>query len=257
MDIERHKKQFGSQAENYTKYRLPYSKEVYDFMFSLLPLGSARILDVACGTGKSTEPLIKSGLDIFGLDHDPLMLAEAKKQAEINNLPISYSVGNAEKIPFEDGYFDAVTVGTAFHWFANEKALTEIRRVMKKGGLLFVFWTLTTKDVPEEDSIPGEIFRKFKWEKVPSELRDLGHVSNLFKDNGLEGVGNQIFPFTYNSTVEEQVGLMKTASSYEVLSEEDRELFIDEIRESLTRNLGERSHFTYEEEIQAVYGFKS
>lgn len=134
--------------------------------------------------------------------------------------------------------------------------MSEIKRVLKGDGLLFVFWILTTKDVPEEDSIPSETFRAFNWEKVPSELRDLDHISNFFKERDLKDVSTARLPFTHNSTVEEQVGLMKTASSYEVLSDEDKKRFIDAIRSALTERLGNRPYFTYEEEIQTCYGFK-
>jgi len=40
MEIDQHKNKFGSQAENYTKYRRPYMDEVYDLLFSLLPNNS-------------------------------------------------------------------------------------------------------------------------------------------------------------------------------------------------------------------------
>lgn len=256
MEIDHHKNQFGNQAENYTKYRRPYDIDVYELLFSKLPRGTARILDLACGTGKSTEPLVKEGIEVYGIDIDPLMIEEAKKQAEIKNLSITYSVSEAEHLPFQNEYFDAVTVGTAFHWFVNTTAMDEIKRVLKKGGPLFIFWTLTTKDVPEEDSIPSEIFKTFNWEKVPSELRDLDHITAFFKENGLQNVSTARLPFTHNDTVEDQVGLMKTASSYEVLSEEDKKQFADAIRAALTNKLGSRPYFTYEEEIQVVYGFK-
>lgn len=256
MEIEQHKNKFGSQAENYTKYRRPYDIDVYELLFSVLPKGSSRILDIACGTGKSTEPLVSEGLEISGVDIDPLMIEEARKQALLKGLDIQYSVAEAEKLPFEDGYFDAVTVGTAFHWFVNDKAMSEIRRVLKGNGLLFVFWTLTTKDVPEEDAISSEIFRSFQWEKVPSELRDLSHISAFFAEQGLENVSTARLPFTHNDTVEDQLGLMKTASSYEVLSEKDKERFINAIRADLTEKLGNRARFVYEEEIQVCYGFK-
>lgn len=49
---------------------------------------------------------------------------------------------------------------------------------------------------------------------------------------------------------------MKTASSYEMLSEVDKEKFIEEVRNDLTAKLGSRPYFTYEEEIQVIYGFK-
>lgn len=256
MEIDQHKNKFGNQAENYTKYRRPYDSDVYEFLFSKLPIDSKRILDIACGTGKSTEPLVKEGLEVFGVDIDPLMIEEAKKQATLKNLNISYSVAEVENLPFEDEYFDAITVGTAFHWFVNTVAMDEIKRVLKKDGLFLIFWTLTTKDVPEEDSIPSEIFSSFNWEKVPQELRDQDYISAFLRDNDLKDVATANFPFTHNDTVEDQVGLMKTASSYEVLPEEDKERFIDAIRTALTKNLGDRSYFTYEEEIQVCCGFK-
>src|SRR5260370_21444834 len=143
--------------------------EVHGLLFSLLQDGSKRILDVACGRGKSTEPVVKSKrIQVFGVDHDSLMIEEAQKQAKTKNLNITYSVGKAEHLPFEDGYFDAVTVGTAFHWFVNDIAISEIKRVLKDNALLFIFWTLATTNAPEEDSIPREISQSFNWKKVPS-----------------------------------------------------------------------------------------
>lgn len=231
-------------------------EEVHELLFSKLPKDSRQVLDIACGTGKSTEPLVREGVKVSGVDIDPLMIEEAKKQAALKSLDIRYAVAEAEKLPFEDSYFDAITVGTAFHWFVNERAMDEIKRVLKDDGLLFVFWTLTTKDVPEEDSIPSEVFKSFNWEKVPSKLRDLEYISNFFKEQGIKRVSTARLPFSHNDAVEDQVGLMKTASSYEVLSDEDKERFIDAIRAALTERLGDRPYFTYEEEIQVCYGFK-
>lgn len=256
MEINKHRKQFGNQAKNYTKYRKPYTDELFKLFFSLLPEEGNKVLDIACGTGKSTEPLATEGLEVYGVDHDPLMVQEAKEQASQKNLNINYSVAEVENLPFEDNTFSAITVGTAFHWFVNETALQEIKRVLKDGGLLFIYWTLTTKDIPEEDSIPSEIFKSFNWERVSLKLRDLEYISSFLSENGFKNVSTEKIPFTYTSTVEEQVGLLKTASSYELLSEEDKKEFEREVTEVLTKKLGERPHFVYEEEEQICYGFK-
>lgn len=256
MKIDQHKNKFGNQAQNYTKYRRPYVEDLYRLFFSALPSGSTKILDVACGTGKSTEPLLKEGVEVYGVDIDPLMIEEAKKQAQRKKLDINYSVAEVEHLPFEDEYFDAVTVGTAFHWFANKIALDEIKRVVKKGGILFIFWTLTTKDVPEEDSIPGDFLRSFNWDKVPPELRDLNNISKLLNEHGFRSVSTVRIPFVHTDTVEDQVGLMKTASCYDLLSEAEQKRFDTGLTEILTTKLGKRPYFTYEEEIQVCYGFK-
>jgi len=184
------------------------------------------------------------------------MISEAKSQAKVKSLDITYAVSEVEHLPYEDESFDAVTVGTAFHWFVTEAALNEIKRVMKKNGLLFVYWTLTTKDVPEEDAIPSALFKEFNWEKVPSELRDLEYISSFFMEQGMQNISTARLPFTHNDSVEDQVGLMKTASSYEMLSEVDKKRFIEAIQVALTKQLGKRPYFIYEEEIQVCYGFK-
>jgi ubiquinone/menaquinone biosynthesis C-methylase UbiE len=256
MEINKHKKQFGNQAENYTKYRKPYIDELYDLLFSLAPKEGAKILDIACGTGKSTEPLVRNDLEVFGCDHDSSMIKEAKKQAELKKLHINYSVADVEHLLYEDDSFDVVTVGTAFHWFVNEKSMTEIKRVLKKDGLLFIFWTLTVKDTPEEDQIPSSIYRKFDWDRVPTELRDLDYISDFLTKNGMSDVKTVHLPFTYNTTVEERTGLQMSASSYEILSEENKKNFLDEVRSTLTQKLGDREYFTLEEEMQVCCGFK-
>ena len=256
MEADTFKKQFGPQAENYTKYRTPYPQELFDFLFSLIPQNSTRILDVACGTGKSTEALLGAELKVYGCDHDVLMIEEAKKQSSLKALSIDYQVAEAEHLPYENGYFDVVTIGTAFHFFVNETAIAEIKRILKPGGLLFTFWTLTTKDVPVEDEIPFSIFQKYKLARVPVQLRDLDYISSFLAKSGLKNISTKRIPIKYNITVEERVGLYTTSGSYELLSEEDKIGFLDEIRKALTKNLGDRPYFTLEEEIQICYGFK-
>jgi SAM-dependent methyltransferase len=251
------KKLFGPEAKNYTKYRTPYPKELFDLLVQQIPKGSSSILDLACGTGKSTEPLIDTDLKIIGVDHDPQMIKEAEKQARLKGLNIEYLVSDAEHLPFPDSYFDIVTVGTAFHFFVNDIAISEIERVLKPKGLFFGYWTLTTGNTLEEDEIPGRIFEKYNWVKVPSELRDLEHISNFLNKSGFTKISTKRIPITLNMTVEDRVGLQATSGFYETLSDDDKKSFLNEVREALTKNLGSRAYFTLKEEIQVCYGLKN
>lgn len=221
-----------------------------------MPKSSANILDIACGNGRSTEPLVSTGLKIGGVDHDIQMIEEAERQAKLKNLDIDYKVSDAEHLQFPDSYFDIVTIGTAFHFFVNDMAMSEIKRVLKPGGLIFVYWTLTTKDIPEEDEIPGAIYRKYHWMKIPSELRSLDHIVDFFNKAGLKQVSTHRIPITFNTTIEERVGLQTTSGTYELLSEEDKKSFLNEVQSVLTQKLGSRQYFTLEEEIQVCLGFK-
>jgi ubiquinone/menaquinone biosynthesis C-methylase UbiE len=256
MDIHNHKKQFGNQAENYTKYRRPYTDKLYAFLFHLMSEGEKKILDIACGTGKSTEPLVRGDAKVFGCDHDPLMIAEAQKQAQLKKLDIQYEVADVESLPYAGETFDVVTVGTAFHWFVNEKSISEIKRVLKPGGIFFVFWTLTVKNTPEENSIPWEFLQSFNWERVPQELRNLEYISNFLTQQGMKNVHTEKIPFAHNDNVDDQVGLMTTASNFSLLSESDQQRFVHELTDIMTKKLGSREFFTLEEEIQICFGYK-
>lgn len=256
MQHDSFKKLFGLEAKNYTKYRTPYPKELFDLLAKLIPAESTTILDIGCGTGKSTETLVDLDLEVSGIDHDSQMIAEAKEQAQLKKLDIDYIVADVEHLPFSDNYFDVITVGTAFHFFVNEIAMSEIKRVLKPKGLLFVYWTLTTKEIPKEDEIPASIFQKYNWVRIPPELRDLKYISNFLNKTGFQNILTEKVSTVSNFTVEERVGLQTTSGFYGLLSAEDRKTFLKEIRGALTEKLGNRPYFTLEDEIQVCVGFK-
>jgi SAM-dependent methyltransferase len=73
---------------------------------------------------------------VIGCDPDPVMLRVAKKA--LLRKGESYALGQAEHLPFTPNAFDAVTAFSAFHWFNNPRAIKEIKRVLRPGGLIFV-----------------------------------------------------------------------------------------------------------------------
>jgi demethylmenaquinone methyltransferase / 2-methoxy-6-polyprenyl-1,4-benzoquinol methylase len=101
-----------------------------------------RILDVATGTGdlalliSTLEPEHVTGIDIAGN-----MLAIAKQKAIQKHLQerITFEEGDAEDLPFPDEVFDAVTVAFGVRNFEDlERGLSEMRRVMKTGGVMMI-----------------------------------------------------------------------------------------------------------------------
>jgi demethylmenaquinone methyltransferase / 2-methoxy-6-polyprenyl-1,4-benzoquinol methylase len=101
---------------------------------------SAIVLDVACGTGDlSIELGRNSAARIIGTDFCRPMLAVAAGKTAHGTLPIPYVEGDAMRLPFDDGQFDAVTIAFGLRNLANvPDGLTELCRTLKPGGTLAV-----------------------------------------------------------------------------------------------------------------------
>ncbi|MGV8096796.1 MAG: bifunctional demethylmenaquinone methyltransferase/2-methoxy-6-polyprenyl-1,4-benzoquinol methylase UbiE [Mangrovibacterium sp.] len=101
-----------------------------------------RILDVATGTGDFAIEAAKiKPNEIIGFDLSEQMLRvgeEKVKRLKLDHL-IRFQKGDSEKMPFEDGSFDAITVAFGVRNFENlEKGLQEFYRVLKPGGVAVI-----------------------------------------------------------------------------------------------------------------------
>jgi SAM-dependent methyltransferase len=99
------------------------------------PRPGERILDLATGTGWTSRAVARRGAAVIGVDIAADLLAAARQRAKAEGLDIDYRTGDAEKLPFADGEFDAV-VSTCGIMFASrpEAAAAEVARVTRKGG---------------------------------------------------------------------------------------------------------------------------
>ena len=104
-----------------------------------------KILDVATGTGDLAISLSKTGAEeIIGLDISTGMLEIGKQKIKSKLLSdtIEMVVGDSENLPYQDNYFDAITVAFGVRNFENlEKGLAEIYRVLRPGGIFVVLET--------------------------------------------------------------------------------------------------------------------
>lgn len=95
------------------------------------------ILDVGCGTGFGTLGLLEHVDHVTGLDQSPHQLAHAR--AKISPEHLTLTLGDAERLPFEDGAFDIVwSSGSIEYWPRPVETLTEMRRVCRPGGQVLV-----------------------------------------------------------------------------------------------------------------------
>lgn len=94
-----------------------------------------RVLDLGAGTGTSSLPFAAAGADVVPCDFSLGMLREGKKR----NPELPLTAGDATRLPFADGVFDAVTISFALrNVHETDAALREMRRVAKPGGRLVI-----------------------------------------------------------------------------------------------------------------------
>jgi demethylmenaquinone methyltransferase/2-methoxy-6-polyprenyl-1,4-benzoquinol methylase len=102
---------------------------------AVAPKPGERILDIAAGTGTSSVALAKSGATVTALDFSPGMVGEGRRR----HPELDFVQGDAEKLPFADAEFDAVTISFGLRNVQHpEIALSEMHRVLKPGGRVVI-----------------------------------------------------------------------------------------------------------------------
>ena len=194
-DRLRHGSSFGAAAAAYAEHRPGYAEAAV--RWALEPVRDrqpVRVGDLGAGTGKLTATLLSLGAEVTAVEPDPQMLAELRRA-----MPAVRSVpGSAEEIPLPDASLDAVLAGQAMHWFDMARALPEIARVLRPGGVLAGLWNVDDDRVGWVAGLAEISKRKSsitltRWRDSAAKARQeqlLGEHSDLFAGAEVEEFGN-------------------------------------------------------------------
>jgi ubiquinone/menaquinone biosynthesis C-methylase UbiE len=135
---------------------------------------AAKVLDIGAGTGILCRfaSECNSALELHAIDPAEGMLKYCDSK-------IRAYTGVAEALPFENAAFDAVMIGEAWHHFDDiERALSEIKRVLKKEGCIFIYdfdpSTLMGKLIAKAEVLLGEPGHFYKPEALAKLLTSYG-----------------------------------------------------------------------------------
>lgn len=112
-------------------------RAAYDEMYELIrpEVKAKTVLELATGTGLIAKNIVNAAAHIEATDASPEMIAEAKR--DNRSAKLHFSVRDMFRLPYADKSFDVVIVSNALHIIPQpEKALAEIRRVLKNDGVL-------------------------------------------------------------------------------------------------------------------------
>jgi SAM-dependent methyltransferase len=126
---------WSSGGDAYNEVSEQISSALLHCVRRLDPQPRQRILDLATGTGWTSRLLARRGARVTGADIAGDLLAAARERAKAEGLDIGYELGDAEKLRYGDGSFDAVTSTFGVMFVSRpEAAAGEIARVCRKGG---------------------------------------------------------------------------------------------------------------------------
>ena len=100
------------------------------------------VLDVCCGTGAQALLYGEMGIISYGIDLEPRMIEFAERRRTGLRLANTFfQTASAMDLPFKDGFFDHASISMGLHdkeETSRDRIITEMRRVVKKGGSLVV-----------------------------------------------------------------------------------------------------------------------
>lgn len=146
----------------------------------------------------------------------------------VSSLNLPTVQATAERLPFAPSSFDAVTVGSAFHWFAAGEALPELARVLRDVGALALAWNINARNT-DIDRRLGELLSSAK----PPTLRgDWGTASVTAVEQSplFEPPDYAQFALTQRLHREGLVGLVASRSYVMTMPDSRRQPLLNRVR---------------------------
>ena len=134
--MQEHKNFWDKNAGRYDRF-MRKDRAAYDEMYELIQpvVRHKTVLELATGTGLIAKHIVNAAAHIEATDASAEMIAEAKRDNRSSKL--YFSVQDMFRLPYAEESFDVVIVSNALHIVPQpEKALQEIKRVLKDDGVL-------------------------------------------------------------------------------------------------------------------------
>ncbi|MBX4197084.1 class I SAM-dependent methyltransferase [Candidatus Saccharibacteria bacterium] len=146
------------------KGTLLYAEHMTRYLMADPVIRNKAVLDIACGSGYGTHLMAKSAKKVYGVDLDKPTIDYANQYFSAPN--IEYKLGDGINIPIDNSEIDVViTFETIEHIKNYKKFMTEIKRVLKPGGIAIISTPNT------EEFTKGNEFHEHEFKQ--NELLDL------------------------------------------------------------------------------------
>jgi SAM-dependent methyltransferase len=233
---------FGEAAAEYEQYRPGPPVGAVEW---LLPVHVDAVVDLGAGTGALTRLLVDRADQVIAVEPDERM--RAVLAGEVRGVTVLE--GRGESMPVGDGVADAVLASTSWHWVEPTRALHEVARVLKPGGLLGAMWAGPDQESPfmiQAQTMLGEIARSDPASGAASETfeamstdtyRSMA-VLRIPEASPFSDPEHEVFRWDMALTADDLIGLLGTLSWVILKEPHEREELFATARRLLRDALG-------------------
>lgn len=190
---------YNQTSVHYDQTRTPIGVEIIlgCFVRSGKPLSEMVVLDAGCGTGSYSVEIARFVGRVDAVDLSEGMLAGARSKAERSGIHdrLSFRCASIDRLPFEDGSFDAVMINQVLHHLDDDTAehdrhraaLGELARVLRPGGGLVI--NLCSTEQIRDGWWYRELFAN-AFERIAKRHISIGRLTELLRERGFTHRGN-------------------------------------------------------------------
>lgn len=187
-------RRFADRVDDYIRYRPGYPEAAVDTLERETGLtGASVVADLGSGTGISSEPFLRRGCTVYGVEPNREMRQAAERLLG-GRYPGFRSVdGSAEATTLPDAAADLVVAAQAFHWFDRAAASREAERILRPGGRAALLWNRRLTDTTPFAAAYEELLLAFGTDYRRVDHRNVG-PAELAEFFGAGGYQARSFP---------------------------------------------------------------
>ncbi len=196
-----------------------------------------QVLEIGCGTGQATEGLARCGLSVLALDPGAELIAVARERLS-GFSQVQFQQTTFEAWPSEQRNFKLIAAAQSFHWVSPELRLARTAALLGPGGALAVFGNVP---MPITSPLAGQfadIYARHapQLSGPPVEawyLPDGPFSEQLRQSDNFEGSTQHCYRWSRLHTAQSYTDLLRTLSSYRLLTEDRREALLSGLADAI------------------------
>lgn len=228
---------FNEDVLNYDKCRPRYCDELFSDIINYAGLDPEKLcLEIGCGTGQATEPILKIGSSVIAVELSYNMVEYSiEKFKNYNNFQI-------KNMDFEnydcDVLFDFIYSATAFHWIDEKIGYPKVFNLLKNKGTLALFWNRTRPTADHVHLKINEVYKKYrdyiKYVDVNSIIENdtelYENIKNTIMKYGFVDVELHLYKGTRSFDADEYISLLNTYPDHVSIPEPIKSQFLSDIK---------------------------